>query len=260
MNECKRIFIVGHPGAGKTVLAKALAEKLNWQFVDADFGLEFRIGCTLTECIGVQGEKAFHDCQLQILKSLLNKKNIVVTTDASIVCHENNRKILSSELVVNLMVSIEVQLERLTRSSSESLLSGIDYKKFLNQLHEERDAWYASVAKISVNSDDHALEGHVLKIIKSIDVSLIELNRDAFMRDDKEFIFFHKQSHQPVRLSHQQAFCLKLMAQGKTSKEIAKEIQISYRTVEGHIAKVMEQLGCSSSKELISLYFDEMNR
>jgi len=33
MSQIKRIFIVGHPGAGKALLAKALAEKLGWRSI-----------------------------------------------------------------------------------------------------------------------------------------------------------------------------------------------------------------------------------
>lgn len=44
------------------------------------------------------------------------------------------------------------------------------------------------------------------------------------------------------------------VAQGKTAKEIAREAYVSYRTVEGMIAKLMESFGCSSSKELIALF------
>jgi shikimate kinase len=40
MSKHKRIFIVGHSGAGKGVLAQALSKKLGWQFLDADFSLE----------------------------------------------------------------------------------------------------------------------------------------------------------------------------------------------------------------------------
>jgi len=41
MTQHNRIFIVGHSGAGKGVLAKALAEKLGWQFMIAQFFRHF---------------------------------------------------------------------------------------------------------------------------------------------------------------------------------------------------------------------------
>ncbi|MDR3502061.1 MAG: hypothetical protein P4L79_05710 [Legionella sp.] len=38
MNPSTRIFIIGHPGAGKALLAKTIAENLGWNYIDADSG------------------------------------------------------------------------------------------------------------------------------------------------------------------------------------------------------------------------------
>jgi len=59
MREPKRIFIVGHTGAGKSLRGEALAEKLGWQFIDANPGLERYVGRNLDEILGKQGEEAF---------------------------------------------------------------------------------------------------------------------------------------------------------------------------------------------------------
>lgn len=256
MNKSKRIFIIGHPGAGKGLLAKAIAEKLGWQFIDTDFGLEFRVGRTLAEIIGKQGEKKFYDCQGQILTSLFDKENIVVTTDASIVYSEENRKLLSAEFVVYLKVSTKVQLERTSRHPTP-LLPITDLKTFLDKLHQERDHIYDQVASLSINSDDNALEKHMLTVVKALESKNIKQELDNLPLEKKDVIIFHKTQHIPIHLSDQQAVCLKLLIQGKTSKEIAREMNISYRTVEGYIAKMIEQLGCTSSKELIALYYDQ---
>jgi len=76
MSSYKRIFIIGHPGAGKALLAKNLAEKLGWQFIDIDLGLEFRVGRILPEIIGKQGENAFHDCESEILATQLSFRTL----------------------------------------------------------------------------------------------------------------------------------------------------------------------------------------
>ena len=249
MSQHQRIFIVGHPGAGKALLAKALAEKLSWRFVNADFELEFRIGRTLNEIIGKHGEEAFYQCESDILTDLLRKENIVVTTDASIVCNEKNRQLLSSEFVIYLKASMPIQLERLSRHP-EPLLLTKNLSVFLDGLHKERNELYEEVASLSIDSDDSALEQHVLSIISGFEAAIL-LN---IQLNEEDLIFFHKTLHVPVRLPDQQAMCLKLLAQGKSSKEIARDLNISYRTVEGYIAKTMENLGCASSKELIALY------
>ena len=167
MSTYKRIFIIGHPGAGKALLAKTLAEQLGWQFIDADLGLEFSIGRGLTEILGAEGKKAFDKCQAEILATQLQKEHLVVGTDGSIVCNEQNRQLLSSEFVVFLNVSTRVQMERTARNPAPLLLVR-DVKTFLNTLHAERDHLYEQVSSLTINGDDSALEKHVHQIIKTL--------------------------------------------------------------------------------------------
>jgi shikimate kinase len=167
MSQPKRIFIVGNSGAGKGVLAQALAKKLDWTFIDADFGLAPTIGRTMAEVLGNKGEEAFHHCLSAILSNQLSKENIVVTTDDSIVCFDKNRELLSSEFTIYLKVSTPVQLERI--SHNRPLLPVTDYQAFLNNLHRERDDLYDQVASFSLSSDDGAIEEHVLSIVKAIE-------------------------------------------------------------------------------------------
>jgi shikimate kinase len=252
MSQYKRIFIVGHPGAGKAVLAKALAEKLGWQYIDADLGLEFHMGRTLNEIVGKQGEQAFQNTESAVLISLLEKENIVVATNGSIVCDEQNRKLLSSEFVVHLKVSTQVQMDRTARNQAP-LLSIADLKAFFDKLHNERDSLYDKVSHLSINSDDNVLEDHVLNIEKLVSQDNKKLLAHKNL-STKDLIIFHKNLHTPVHLTEQQAMCLKLLVQGKTSKEIARIMNISFRTVEGYIANMIELLGCTSSKDLVALY------
>ena len=200
MNEYKRIFIVGQPGAGKALLAKAVAEKLGWQFIDADLGLETRIGYSLHDMIGSNGEKAFYNCEYEILSSQVNQENIVVATDASLVCTEENRRLLSSEFVVFLQVSTAVQIDRLSRSFAP-LLPTSSLESFLEKLHKERDDLYAKVANLLLNSDENALEKHVHSIVKIVteDKALKDKSSKAKL-DKKDTIFFHQSTHSPVQL------------------------------------------------------------
>lgn len=253
MKPFKRIFIIGHPGAGKAVLAKAISEKLGWQFIDADSGLESKIGCSLYEIIGNEGEKSFQECNYKILSELLKKENIVVATDGSIICSEMNRQILFSEFTVYLKVNTFTQLDRSLRNP-EPLL-GTDLKTLLDAFHHERDHLYEQVSSISVNGDDNKLNEHVSAVLNNFCAIDSEESPDLLL-DKKELVFFHRKNHQPVKLSNQQALCLKLLAQGKTSKDIARIMNISHRTVEKYLARTMEILGCESSKELIALYHD----
>ena len=255
MNQVKRIFIIGHPGAGKGLFAKAIANDLGWQFIDADFGLEFHIGKTLNEIVGKQGEESFYHCVSNLLADQLKKEYVVIATDANIVCSKKIIELLSDELIIYLQASTETQMERISRNPMP--LAAIDVKSFLNKLHNERDHLYEKSASLIINSDINSFEEHVLEVVKTVSGNNESSKlKNNLKLNEKDLTLFHKITHNAIHLTDQQALCLKLLSQGKSSKEIARELSISYRTVEGHIAKTMELLGCSSSKELISLYHD----
>ncbi|QLZ67321.1 shikimate kinase [Legionella sp. PC1000] len=258
MNQPQRIFIVGHHGAGKGLLAKSVAQSLGWRFVDADLGLEFHVGRHVSEILGDPGSAAFYECQFDILTSLCTQEHIVVTTDSSVVLSLKNRQLLRDEMTIFLDVSTPVQIDRTARNTT-SLLPISSLSDFFDQLHDERDNLYKEVATLIIQGDDGKLEEHTRGIVKAVvgnEEMLPQKNLKSIL-EKKDFTLYHKESHTKVELSEQQAIYLKLLAQGKTAKEIARETHVSYRTVEGMIAKLMESLGCSSSKELIALFHEQ---
>lgn len=167
MKPVKRIFVIGHSGAGKGVLAQALARKLGWKYLDADFALSTTLGRELPDLLGKPGEEALLRTLSEVLTYQKSLNEIVVTTDDSLVCSENNRRLLASEFTVYLKVSLDIQLQRI--SFNRPLLPTMDYKAFLGKQHRERDAWYEQAACFSLSSDDGAIDEHVLKIIGAME-------------------------------------------------------------------------------------------
>ncbi len=164
MTKPKRIFIVGHTGAGKFLLGEALAKKLGWQFIDANPGLERYIGRSLNEILGKQGEEAFHKCEAEIISYYIDKENVVVLLEEAVIATEENRKLLSKEFVVYLKVSTPVQIERWSKGRTP-LLPIADLKAFLDKQHHERDSLFEEVATITIDST--SVEEGVNKIIKA---------------------------------------------------------------------------------------------
>lgn len=160
MNLPKRIFVVGHMGAGKFIFTEALAKKLGWQIVDANPSIERYIGRLTREILGEQGEAMFNRSQADIISHCSRQENIVVLLEECVVLSEECRKLLSSEFVVYLKVSIPTQLDRMKNGRVPSLPVK-DMKSFLEKQHRERDALYEEVATCvveSVNSSDDASE------------------------------------------------------------------------------------------------------
>ena len=252
MNAIKRIFVVGYPGAGKDFFARELAKKLGWKFIDANFDLEIKIGKSIDEIFGSDGVKNFNVTQSNVFLSLKDQENIVVTTDANIASSDDIFKILSSEFVVYLKASVETQINRMIRNQPPFLIS--DLKDFLKKLHHERDVVFDKMSTFSVDTDDSDLDKHILKTIK-----IVHQKNNYFEQNPVEniLVLFHKTTHKPIELNKKQSECLVLLASGKSSKEIANIMHLSSRTVEDHINQLREILGCSSSKELIALYYDQ---
>lgn len=167
MSNIKRIFIIGHSGAGKGVLAQAVAKKLGWKFINADVGCAAHIGRTVSEVVGTEGERAFNRCLTEILPHQITKENVVVTTDESIICDDKARELLKSEFTVYLKVSVPMQLERIAEGNYRPLLPVDNFASLIDKLHDERDGLCEQVASFSLSSDDGDIEGHAASIIKA---------------------------------------------------------------------------------------------
>lgn len=166
MTKPKRIFIVGHMGAGKFLLTEALAKKLGWELIDANPSLERYIGRSLNEILGKSGEEALHRCEAEIISHCIAKDHVVVVLEEAVIATEENRKLLSSEFVIYLKVSVPTQIERM-KGGRISLLPIPDMKAFLEKQHSERDHLFEEVATLTI--DSVSVEDDVNKIIKALE-------------------------------------------------------------------------------------------
>ena len=69
----------------------------------------------------------------------------------------------------------------------------------------------------------------------------------------------HKDLNMPIHLSQQQSRCLQLLVCGKSAKGIATEMKLSRRTVEHYLEKIKRLIDCTSNKELIIFYLDQLS-
>lgn len=74
-----------------------------------------------------------------------------------------------------------------------------------------------------------------------------QLVLEAFLQDDPS----HKKKMTIDRLTSRQREIVQLLAEGKTSKEVAAHLAVSVKTVETHRANIMKRLGCHSVSDLV---------
>ncbi|MCS7045866.1 MAG: shikimate kinase [Gemmataceae bacterium] len=100
MAATQRIFLVGYRGAGKTATAALLAQRLGWDWCDADAVLEHRFGSTIRDIFLREGEAGFRDKETAVLRDLVQRPRCVIATGGGVVLRPENRSLLRSGTVV----------------------------------------------------------------------------------------------------------------------------------------------------------------
>lgn len=108
------IFLIGYRGTGKTTIARLLAERLGWAWVDADAELEVREGRSIRQIIAAEGETGFRDREAVLFAELCRLQRHVIATGGGVVLREANRAAMrAAGLVVWLTADAETLWQRL---------------------------------------------------------------------------------------------------------------------------------------------------
>lgn len=97
------------------------------------------------------------------------------------------------------------------------------------------------------NAESSELLKAIRDALRGISYVAPEIRRamaDTFIRDPKAV-------SRPQHLTDRQREVLQMLAEGRSLREIATALQISYRTVRFHKVRIMEELGISKNAELV---------
>ncbi len=88
--ENQNVILVGMPGSGKTTIGKALAEKLNKEFIDTDQEIERRENRTIPEIFASSGEEYFRNIESQVLKDVGKLAGKIISTGGGVIKNKDN--------------------------------------------------------------------------------------------------------------------------------------------------------------------------
>jgi shikimate kinase len=74
------LTLIGYRATGKTTLARLLAERLGWEWIDADVEIERRAGKSIAQIFAQHGEPFFRDLEAQVIADLCRHDGLVVAT------------------------------------------------------------------------------------------------------------------------------------------------------------------------------------
>lgn len=140
-------------GAGKTTIGRALAKKLDKQFIDSDHEIEARSGVSIPVIFEIEGEAGFRQREAEAIRNLTARDGIVLATGGGAILQPENRELLRSRgTVVYLRADINHILQRTAKDKNRPLLQTGDPRKKLEELSSEREPLYRETAHIVIDT------------------------------------------------------------------------------------------------------------
>ena len=139
-------ILVGPPGAGKTSVGRALAQRLGWPFVDVDAAITAQAGKPIPDIFRDDGEAAFRAYERDQIRALSGRFGHVIAPGGGALLDPDNRAALERHGVLFcLRATPEVLLGRVA-GSDRPLLQG-DPAARLQTLLAARAPLYDSIAE-----------------------------------------------------------------------------------------------------------------
>ncbi|WP_272868142.1 shikimate kinase [Paenibacillus lautus] len=138
----RNIILIGMMGTGKSTVGRLLADTLGYTLIDLDAEIERMEGRTISEMFETDGEAYFREAESAVLRSVLQRKGIVVASGGGAVLRsENCDQMKRGGWVAALTADAASIVERVRGDANRPLLAG-DVEDRVRRILDERKDKY----------------------------------------------------------------------------------------------------------------------
>ncbi len=113
------VTLIGYRATGKTTLARLLASRLGWQWLDADVEIERRAKKPIAAIFADDGEPAFRDLEAAVIADLCTRDRLVLAAGGGAPLRpENRQRMRQAGPVVWLTASPQTIFQRMTADAT----------------------------------------------------------------------------------------------------------------------------------------------
>lgn len=162
-----RIFLVGMPGSGKSVIGKQLALHFDLPFIDLDTAIETIEGKPVQDIFSENGEAHFRQKEAEQLRALSSSmQGFVMATGGGAPCFHNGMEVINqSGVSIYLDVPLVELVKRNSKDSSRPLLQDGDVEEKLKTLLADRFSIYRQ-AMFTIRGDKISVKGVIALLRK----------------------------------------------------------------------------------------------
>ena len=165
------LTLIGYPATGKTTLARLLAERLGWDWIDADVEIERRAGKTIARVFAEEGEPAFRDLEAEVIADLCRRDRLIMAAGGGTPLRpESRRAMRAAGKVVWLTARPETILARMTTDPTTTVrrpnLTDKTPLEEIVELLKKRESDYRESADYEIDTERKTPEVLVEEILE----------------------------------------------------------------------------------------------